>query len=141
MQIQFNLNGNFETFDIHPGTLLSELLRQQGRMGPDSGCGALLLDGRLIDSFITLAAQAQGRKVLTIEGVRHVAAEPTLTGCATAATLSSYALLQENPQADAAAIAECLSGTLCRCQQVAQPEEAPEVVATQGNPALPGSRA
>ena len=162
MHIQCTLNAKNESFEIHPGTLLSELLREQGLFSVkhsceqgDSGCDAVLVDGRLVNSSITLAAQAHGRTILTVEGIGHpeclhpiqqsfVDCGAIQCGyCSPAMILSAYALFQENPEPDDAAIRDSLSGILCRCTGYAKPVEAIQVAAQrmkEGDHAIPGGR-
>lgn len=162
MQIQCTLNGQLQNFEIHPGLLLSELLRSQGLFSVkhsceqgDSGCDAVLLDSRLINSSITLAAQVHGRSILTVEGIGHPESLHPIQQsfvdcgaiqcgyCSPAMILSAYALIAENPQPDEAAIRDSLSGILCRCTGYAKPVEAILVAAQrmkENDNAVPGGR-
>jgi carbon-monoxide dehydrogenase small subunit len=92
-------------------------------------CGActVLLDGAPVCSCLTLAVEAQGHEITTIEGlakngefdpVQHAFAE---TGgvqcgfCTPGMVLSARALLNENPDPSEADVRRALSGNLCRC--------------------------
>src|SRR5512137_619912 len=78
MQINFTLNGSPVTVEVPAdSTLLSVLRDHLGLTGTKQGCeigecGAcsVLLDGRLVNACLVLAAQAGGRQVITIEGIR-----------------------------------------------------------------------
>jgi aerobic-type carbon monoxide dehydrogenase small subunit (CoxS/CutS family) len=143
MQIDININGQDRHLEIHPGTLLLQLLRDQGlhsvkysdEMG-DSGCDAVLVDGKLINSAIYLAAQAHRREILTVEAFGtpdnlHPIQEAFIeTGaiqcgyCTPAMILATYELLTENPEPTESDVRESLSVILCRCTGYAKPVEA-----------------
>lgn len=65
MNLQVNINGKAHTLELHPGTLLSELLRSLDLCDDDGD--VVLLDGELIRSDLALAAQAHGRAVTTVD--------------------------------------------------------------------------
>ena len=136
MSVTMTVNGRSVTAEIEPRTLLSELLRDNLRLtgthvGCDtSQCGACTvhLDGRAVKACTLLAAQAQGAKVLTIEGVAAASGEldPMQAAfrqhhglqcgfCTPGMIMSALAIVKENPQPSEAAIREGLSGNLCRC--------------------------
>jgi carbon-monoxide dehydrogenase small subunit len=87
----------------------------------------VLLDGQVVNSCILLAAQCQGREILTIEGlardgVLHPLQQAFIDHgavqcgyCIPGMILSAKALLDENPSPDEAEIREALAGNLCRC--------------------------
>jgi len=148
VKIQIELNGQNIESEVAPGLLLSEWLRQQGCLSVkhsceqgDSGCDAILLNGRLTNSAITLAAQAHGKKVLTVEGIGdpeklHPIQQAFVdTGaiqcgyCSPAMILAAMALLNETPQPTEGQIRESFSGILCRCTGYAKPIEAVQVAA------------
>ena len=75
-RMALQLNGRGAKLEAEAGTTLLELLRSAGVYGAGSGCGsghrgacAVLLDGRPVASCLTLAVQAQGRSVVTVEGL------------------------------------------------------------------------
>lgn len=92
-------------------------------------CGActILLDGRPTSSCLLLAAQANGREVVTIEGlgapgalhpVQQAFVEETgyqCSFCTPGFVLTTKALLEEQPDADDGAVREYLAGNICRC--------------------------
>ena len=87
----------------------------------------MLVDGKTVNSCIYPAIQADGRQVMTIEGVER---DPELAKiqkafvdhgavqcgfCSPGMILATCALLRENPNPTEAQIRRGLSGNLCRC--------------------------
>jgi carbon-monoxide dehydrogenase small subunit len=122
--------------ELDPRTLLVEFLRNElgltgTHVGCDTGqCGACTVhvDGNAVKSCTILAAQAQGAKVTTIEGL--AAADGTLHPmqaafkechglqcgfCTPGMVLSAIDLVERHPKATEQTIREELSGNLCRC--------------------------
>jgi carbon-monoxide dehydrogenase small subunit len=95
----------------------------------EAECGVctVLLDGRAVNACILLAAQCQGRHVLTIEGLardgeRHPLQQAFIDHgavqcgyCIPAMILSAKAYLDEHPAPTEAEVREALAGNLCRC--------------------------
>ncbi|MBA4741675.1 MAG: (2Fe-2S)-binding protein [Azoarcus sp.] len=130
------LNGRECTAPAEPRTLLSDFLRQDlGATGTHVGCehgvcGActVRIDGVAVRACLTLAVQAEGRRVDTVEGLagadgtlddlqqafrRHHALQ---CGFCTAGILMSCAdFLRRVSAPDERAVREMLSGHLCRC--------------------------
>jgi xanthine dehydrogenase YagT iron-sulfur-binding subunit len=115
-------------------TLLDALREHLGLVGTKKGCdqgacGActVLLDGKRVLSCLTLAAQCDGRKVTTIEGLAHDGAlHPVQAAfirhdgfqcgyCTAGQIMSAVALLEEGRAGSDAEIREFMSGNLCRC--------------------------
>jgi len=115
-------------------TLLSFLREDLGLTGAKHGCGlgdcgacTVILDGKPVNSCLVLAVQADGREVLTIEGLAengrlHPIQEAFVdTGaiqcgfCTPGMILSAKALLDENPKPTELEIRTAISGNLCRC--------------------------
>jgi putative selenate reductase molybdopterin-binding subunit len=134
MNISITLNDVVQSFMIDSRDTLLELLRREGcfsvRYGSDSGetgAGAILLDGRLASSEVILAAQADGHRVDTVEGLSAkredldpVQAAFVATGgfqsgySAGALILATHALLAQNPSPTEVEIRDALSGVLDR---------------------------
>ncbi|MEQ9639839.1 MAG: (2Fe-2S)-binding protein [Alphaproteobacteria bacterium] len=133
--ISFSLNGKQITGDAEPRLLLSDFLRHTlGATGTHVGCehgvcGActVQIDGRPRRACLTLAVQAAGCDVRTVEGLGgggrlgplqqafrdHFALQ---CGFCTAGILMSLdALFRERPDAGENEIKEMLAGHLCRC--------------------------
>jgi carbon-monoxide dehydrogenase small subunit len=135
MQVQFTLNGAPTQADVEPRTTLVDCLRHNLRMtgthvGCEHGvCGActVIIDGEAVRSCLTLAAQADGRSVTTIEGISDEEALTPLQAafrrhhalqcgfCTPGVLITAHVLLTSEPAPDEARIREVLSGTICRC--------------------------
>lgn len=135
IEVSFEINGRKVELLTAPNRTLLEVLREDfGLTGTkqgcdDSNCGActVIVDGRAIKSCCMLIGQAEGTKVLTIEGlagdeglnpiqkafIDHFAIQCGF--CTPAMILSAKALLDENPDATEDDIREALHGNLCRC--------------------------
>jgi carbon-monoxide dehydrogenase small subunit len=115
-------------------TLLDVLRADLGLTGTkenclEAECGVctVLLDGRTVNACILLAAQCQGREVLTIEGLgRDGQLHPLQRAfidhgavqcgyCIPAMILSAKAYLDEHPAPTESQVREALAGNLCRC--------------------------
>lgn len=115
-------------------TLLDFLREELGlkgtKKGCDSGqCGActIIMDGKTINACLVLAIQADGKEILTIEGLSsggrlHPLQEAFVEEgavqcgfCVPGMVLSAKALLEEKKDPSEEEIREALSGNLCRC--------------------------
>jgi len=149
-RLELKVNGRKLRAEAEARTTLLELLRGAGIFGAKSGCGAgrcgactVLLDGRPVASCMTLAVRAQGRTVLTIEGLgtserphllQKVFAEAGAVQCGfctPALILGARALLDAVPNPTEAEVREALTG-LCRCTGYAKPVQAVLDAATRG---------
>ena len=130
-----NVNGTDFPVEIEPHrSLLSVVRSELGMPGSkegcdDSECGAcmMLLDGRPVNSCSFLALQAQGRKIVTVEGLGdegelHPLQRQFLEHggvqcgfCTPGMLISAAALLRENPRPTEDDVRIALSGNLCRC--------------------------
>jgi aerobic carbon-monoxide dehydrogenase small subunit len=135
MRVAFTLNGRKVEAEVEPRTLLVALLRETfgltgTHVGCDTGqCGACTvhLDGRAVKSCLVLAAQADGRVVLTIEGVAGGETLHPLQAafrdrhalqcgfCTPGMVMSGLDLVAHLDSPDEAAIRHGLDGNLCRC--------------------------
>lgn len=160
MELHLTVNGKSMTWSIAPGELLLDLLRRQGYFGVKRGCEkgecgacAILLDGKPVNSCLMFAAQAEGREILTIEGV--AAADGTLDPlqeafldhgavqcgfCTGGMVLSAKALLEHHPHPSEADVREALAGHLCRCTGYRKPVEAVLAAAAQNKPKAKSKR-
>lgn len=131
-------------------TLLDTLRDQLGLRGSKEGClegecGActVLLDGRPIDSCIYPTAACAGRQVRTVEGVAKVDVPSLLQQamirsgsvqcgfCTPGFVMSLTALLERESNPDREAIANAVSGNICRCTGYTQIIEAVEAVVAE----------
>jgi carbon-monoxide dehydrogenase small subunit len=95
----------------------------------DGNCGActIVMDGRIVDSCLVLGAEAEGKRIETIEGMApHGGLHPLQQAfleeaalqcgvCTPGFLVSAKALLEREPDADEARIRLWLAGNLCRC--------------------------
>jgi len=129
------VNGQVRGASVPPETTLLQLLRDNfnltgAKLGCDVGdCGActVIVDGQAVNSCLMLAGQADGRQVLTIEGLAgRERLHPIQTAfensgalqcgfCGPGVLLSAKALLDENFNPSTQEIRDALSGNLCRC--------------------------
>ena len=135
MKITFTLNGDDTTLEI-PGTkrLLDVLRDECGLTGTKEGCGkgecgacSILFDGRVANSCLILACQADGHEIVTVEGLEatgegarlldaFAAAGAVQCGfCIPGMLIAAKALLDRNPRPTRDDVARALSGNLCRC--------------------------
>jgi 2-furoyl-CoA dehydrogenase 2Fe-2S iron sulfur subunit len=135
-KISFTLNGRKVSGDAEPRMLLTDFLRHQiGATGTHVGCEhgvcgccTVMIDGSAVRSCLTLAVQAEGREVRTVESL--AAPDGTLNalqaafqknhalqcGFCTPGILMSFTdYLARNPKPSDAEIRDVLSGHLCRC--------------------------
>jgi carbon-monoxide dehydrogenase small subunit len=134
--LSFNVNGKKVDLEIQPDTILVDLLRDTLRLtGTKEGCregecGActILLDGLPVNSCLIPALKAQGRSVVTIEGLagaegqldslqQHFMTEGAVQCgfCTPAMILNAKSLLDKTPDPDEQKIRYAISGVLCRC--------------------------
>ena len=133
-EIQLKLNGGDRRVEVEDQVLLIELVRGLGLIGTKLSCdmqvcGActVLLDGRPVSSCTTLAIEADGKSVETIEGLAdgaklHPLQEAFIDRfalqcgyCTPGMIVSAKALLGERPDPDAAAVRHWMEGNICRC--------------------------
>jgi aerobic-type carbon monoxide dehydrogenase small subunit (CoxS/CutS family) len=133
--IRFTVNGKASSVDTEPERPLLEVLREElGLTGTKYGCGegqcgacTVLLDNRAISSCLTPVRAAEGRKIVTIEGLAgggnlHPVQQAFLDEgamqcgyCTAGMILRTVALLESNPRPTEAQIVDGLNGNLCRC--------------------------
>ena len=133
--LSLTVNGKAVTADVDPRTLLVEFIRNNlaltgTHVGCDTGqCGActILIDGNAVKACTILAAQANGSKITTIEGLATDGAMHPMQAafkechglqcgfCTPGMVMSAIDLVQRHPNADENAIREGLEGNLCRC--------------------------
>ena len=135
-RIALTLNGRKLSAEAEPRTLLSDFLRHAiGATGTHVGCEhgvcgccTVMLDGTAVRSCLTLAVQAEGRAVTTVESLadgdgklnalqqafqKHHALQ---CGFCTPGILMSFTdFLKRNPNPSEAEVVDVLSGHLCRC--------------------------
>ena len=135
IKVSINVNGINYTKEIDPSIRLIDFLRDDLKLkGTKEGCGegecgacTVIVNGKAINSCLMLASSADGKNVITIEGVSdkdklHPIQEAFMeTGavqcgyCTPGMILSAKALLDKKPNASEEEIKVALSGNLCRC--------------------------
>ncbi len=133
--ITVNVNGDDYSKVVKANTTLTDFVREEldltgTKKGCELGdCGSctVLLDGKAVNSCLVLAIEADGRNVITIEGVASTAELDVLQQkfieygamqcgyCTPGMILSAKALLTKNPKPTELEVRQALSGNLCRC--------------------------
>jgi carbon-monoxide dehydrogenase small subunit len=134
-KIRVTINGRLYEEEVEPRILLAHFLRETiGLTGTHVGCvigecGAcsILLDGKVVKSCLHFAVQADGREITTIEGLANdgelnLVQEAFVKNyafqcgyCTPGMVMTSYALLQKNPNPSEDEIRKALAGNLCMC--------------------------
>ena len=134
-ELKFRVNGQPYALLIKPKTLLVDVLRDELNLtGTKTGCQSsycgtctVILDGKAVKSCSILALQANGKEVLTIEGLAdgdklHPIQQAFIDCfalqcgyCTPGMILAAKALLDWNPDPTEDEIREALRGNLCRC--------------------------
>jgi carbon-monoxide dehydrogenase small subunit len=133
--VQMTINHEIREIEVDHGMTLLELLRDVlnvksvHRSCGEGECGAcsVLLDGQAVCSCLTLAAQADGKQVLTLEGlIKNGQPHPLMTAfadhkavqcgyCTPGVIMTAYALINENDALTDEAIRKGIEGNICRC--------------------------
>jgi carbon-monoxide dehydrogenase small subunit len=133
--VKFTVNGRPVELEIEPREMLLDVIRDRlGLTGAKRSCdlqvcGActLLLDGEPVSACCTLAYEANGRSIETIEGLApggqlHPIQAAFIENaalqcgfCTSGMILATKALLAENPSPSQEEIKHYLAGKLCRC--------------------------
>ncbi|SCG84518.1 carbon-monoxide dehydrogenase small subunit [Proteiniborus sp. DW1] len=134
-KIELNVNGIVHKVEIEEDMRLVDVLRDKlGLLGTKEGCGegecgacTVIMDGETVASCLVMAFQAEGKEILTIEGLSkgekiHPIQQAFLDEgavqcgfCIPGMVLSAKALLDKNSSPNRSEIREAISGNLCRC--------------------------
>jgi aerobic carbon-monoxide dehydrogenase small subunit len=134
-KISVTVNGTAREAEVEPRMLLVHFIREQlvltgTHIGCDTtSCGActVLLDGKPVKSCTLFTVQADGRQVMTVEGLEQGGKlDPIQDGfhqehglqcgfCTPGMMLTGFALLKKNPSPTENDIRVAISGNLCRC--------------------------
>jgi len=134
-QMQFNINNVPYEADIDVRRTLLEVIRETfGLTGTKKGCNegecgacTVLIDGKPVLSCLTLAVEAQGKRITTVEGlaengelnplqksfIEHGALQCGF--CTPGMLMAAKGLLNENPRPDEPEVRQAIAGNLCRC--------------------------
>lgn len=134
-RIRIQVNGEWLQFEVDSKDSLLDLLRdrlsltgtKRGCNAGDCGACSVILDGKVVNSCIVLAVEADGRSILTIEGlaskdslhplqksfVEHGAIQCGF--CTPGMIMTAKAFLEENPNPSEEEIRAAISGNICRC--------------------------
>jgi len=149
LRLSFSVNGERAEALVDSYKTLLEVLREDLQLtGTKHGCElgecgacAVLLDGEPVLSCLTLAAESEGRQVLTVEGLvengrLHPLQEEFADRgaaqcgyCTPGILVTAKALLDREPRPTSERIREALAGNLCRCTGYHQIIEAVEAAA------------
>ena len=133
--ITLHVNGDSYTRVVKANTLLVNVLRddldltgtKKGCELGDCGSCTVLLEGKPVNSCMVLAVEADGREILTIEGLAQnekldqiqeafVDNAAVQCGyCSSGMIMSAKALLTSNPDPTEQEVREAIAGNLCRC--------------------------
>ncbi len=142
--IELKVNGETYEVAVEPRRTLLEVLRDSlgltgAKKGCDTGdCGTctVIMDGKPVVSCLVLAIEAQGKDILTIEGLaKNGQLHPVQKAfvergaiqcgfCTPGMILSAKALLDENPKPSEDEVKGAIAGNLCRCTGYAKIIEA-----------------
>ncbi len=133
--IQLTINGEKVTAEVRPEETLVSLLRKRlGMTGTKESCSVgecgactVILNGKAVKSCVTLAAQCNGKEVITIEGLQQndelhplqkcfIDANAVQCGfCTPGFIMTALAYLGEHPNPTREEIRSAIAGNLCRC--------------------------
>ncbi len=153
-RLRVTINGQAYEHEVEPRLLLVDYLRDTvGLTGTHFGCdttscGActVIIDGQSAKSCTFFAVQADGREILTIEGVaRDGRMHPLQEAfsehhalqcgfCTSGMVMSAYFLLSKNPYPSESEIRQALAGNLCRCTGYIPIVEAVKTAAQKWSP-------
>jgi carbon-monoxide dehydrogenase small subunit len=135
VEITVTVNGTEHTHDVEPRVLLVDFIRSHvGLTGTHVGCdttscGActVLVDGTPMKSCTMFAVQADGRSLITVEGLSNAGMPGVMQAafkeahglqcgfCTPGMMLVGVALLEDNPDPTEEEVRWAISGNICRC--------------------------
>ncbi len=134
-QIQVTINGKREKVEVQPSETLLEMIRERLHLtGTKEGCGmgecgacTVIMDGVTVNSCLILAAEADGKSIVTVEGLGskeklHPVQEAFVKHgglqcgfCTPGMVVSATYLLKKYPNPTDEEIREGIAGNFCRC--------------------------
>jgi carbon-monoxide dehydrogenase small subunit len=157
MRLELTINGEpRQADDVWEGESLLYVLRERLNLpGSKNACEqgecgscSVYLDGVLVCACLVLAGQAEGREVVTVEGLSgedelHPIQEAFLEAggvqcgfCTPGLIVATHDLLGRNPEPSDAEIREALAGNLCRCTGYEKILDAVRLASSGGGPAM-----
>jgi len=135
INVKFTVNNAAVEIETEPSRTLLSVLRDDLKLkGAKEACGqgdcgacVVLLDGKAVNACLVLAAQVEGKKIMTVEGLAangqlHPLQQLFIDNwafqcgyCTSGMLMSAYVLLQNNPDPDPSEIRAAIAGNLCRC--------------------------
>ena len=132
MEVKFQLNGKPAAADIEPDCMLLDLLRDMGCYSVKRGCDTtncglctVLVDGKPSLSSAMPAARAEGKEIVTLEGLQEEAEDfgrflakegaEQCGYCSPGFIMNVIAMMRELKDPSIEEIKEYLAGNLCRC--------------------------
>jgi carbon-monoxide dehydrogenase small subunit len=133
--VTINVNGTEHPLEVDASDRLIDVLRdrlslksvKEGCSTGDCGICAVLVDGRLVNSCLMLAAQCDGRRVTTLEGLQEDPTMKRMQGsfiannaaqcgfCTPAMLVAAWDIARHSPEPTSEEIKIAISGILCRC--------------------------
>ena len=133
--IELNVNGELYEVAIQQHRTLAEVLREElDLIGTKEACNegdcgscTVILDGKTVTACLTLAVEADGREITTIEGIADGSELSPLQQkfvdhgaiqcgfCTPGMVMSATALLEENPNPTEDEVRMGIAGNICRC--------------------------
>ena len=153
--VELSINGDSYRIALRPNEFLADVLRRKldltgTKTACDMGvCGSctVLLDGLPVSSCLTLAVDAEGKEITTIEGMEspggelHPVQEAFLDKgavqcgfCTAGMVMTAKGFIDKNPNPTEPEIRQALSGNICRCTGYAKIVEAVEDAAKKMQP-------
>jgi carbon-monoxide dehydrogenase small subunit len=149
--IRVTINGVYRELLAEPHLRLLDVLRDVARLtGTKEGCGTgdcgactVILNGRAITSCCTLGVEADGGEITTVEGIARTGElHPVQAAfvehgglqcgfCTPGFIVSTYALLEHNPNPSVDEIKDGLAGNICRCTGYSKIIESVQAAAAQ----------
>ncbi len=134
-EITLSVNGSSFALEVKVNRALLDVLREDlGLTGTKEGCGmgvcgacTVLLDGKPVNACLTLAVEAEGKEIITVEGLtREGKLDPLQEAfveegavqcgfCTPGMLVTGRGLLDENPSPTEFEVRKAIAGNLCRC--------------------------
>jgi aerobic carbon-monoxide dehydrogenase small subunit len=151
--IALKLNGKMLVLNINPLKRLLDVLREDcGLSGTKEGCGegecgacSVLIDGVFINACLYPVGKAEGKEIITIEGLVGTKSYEVLKEsfeqagavqcgfCSPGMIMAAESLLRKNPHPKEQQIREAISGNLCRCTGYNMIVEAVQLASKRGD--------